>query len=163
MVKQALENPIGSLRLRELSKDKNNVVIIASDHTRPVPSKIIIPAMLNEIRKDNPKANITILIATGCHRSTTKEELVSKFGDEIVKNEKIYIHDCDEKEKLIHIGTLPSGGVCKINSIAVNADLLVAEGFIEPHFLPVFQEDEKAYCRVLQGAIRFLRIIARNS
>ena len=56
LVKTALENPIDSPRLCELAKGKNNIVIIASDHTRPVPSKIIIPAMLKEIRKHGNSA-----------------------------------------------------------------------------------------------------------
>lgn len=106
-----------------LQKSKKNVVVIAGDHTRPVPSKIIMPAMLKEIRMGNPDADITIIIATGCHRGTTKEELIDKFGEDIVAHEKIYIHDCDEREKLINIGTLPSGGECEINTIAYNADL----------------------------------------
>jgi len=71
-----------------MAEGKNKVVIIASDHTRPVPSKVIIPLMLAEIRKGNPDADITILISTGCHRATTKEELESKFGSEIMANEK---------------------------------------------------------------------------
>lgn len=151
LVKKALEEPIGSPKLSELAKGKNNIVIIASDHTRPVPSKIIMPLMLEEIRKGNPEASITILIATGCHRGTTKEELIAKFGDEIVKNENIYIHDCDEKEKLINIGILPSGGDCEINSIAVNADLLVAEGFIEPHFFAGFSGGRKSVLPGIAG------------
>jgi len=55
LVKEALANPIKSLPLHELAKGKNNIVIIASDHTRPVPSKAIIPPMLEEIRKALPK------------------------------------------------------------------------------------------------------------
>ena len=117
LVKEAMANPIGTPSLSELAKGKKNVVIIASDHTRPVPSKIIIPNMLKEIREGSPDAKITILIATGCHRGTTKDELIDKFGKEIVENENIYIHDCDETEKLINIGTLPSGGDCVINKI----------------------------------------------
>ena len=72
LVEKALQNPIGSAPLRELAKRKDKVVIIASDHTRPVPSKVLMPRLLSEIRKGNPNANITILIATGCHRGTTK-------------------------------------------------------------------------------------------
>ncbi len=151
LVKNALENPIGSAKLSELAKEKKNIVIIASDHTRPVPSKIIMPLMLEEIRKGNPDANITILIATGCHRGTTKEELILKFGEEIVNNEKIYIHDCDEKEKLVNIGTLPSGGACEINAIAIEADLLVAEGFIEPHFFAGFSGGRKSVLPGIAG------------
>ena len=81
LVKKALENPIGSPRLRDLVKGKNKIVIIASDHTRPVPSKIMAPIMLEEIRSGNPEADITFLIATGFHRPTTKEELIGKFGE----------------------------------------------------------------------------------
>ena len=151
LIARALENPIGSPRLSELARGKKNIVIIASDHTRPVPSKLIMPPMLSEIRKGNPDANITILIATGCHRETTKEELIDKFGPEIVEQEHIYIHDCDEREKLVNIGTLPSGGVCEINSIAWEADLLVAEGFIEPHFFAGFSGGRKSVLPGIAG------------
>lgn len=159
LVADALKNPVGSEKLSELSKGKKNIVIIASDHTRPVPSKIIMPQMLSEIRKGNPDADITILIATGCHRGTTKEELVAKFGEDIVNNEKIYIHDCDERKKLINIGTLPSGGECEINSIAINADLLVAEGFIEPHFFAGFSGGRKS---VLPGVAGRTTVLANH-
>ncbi|MEK6265707.1 MAG: lactate racemase domain-containing protein, partial [Clostridium sp.] len=56
LVKQAIENPIGTPRLKEMANGKNKVVIIASDHTRPVPSKVIMPLMLAEIRMGNPSA-----------------------------------------------------------------------------------------------------------
>ncbi|MBO5218084.1 MAG: DUF2088 domain-containing protein, partial [Clostridia bacterium] len=110
LVEDALANPIGSAPLCELAKGKKKIVIIASDHTRPVPSRVIMPPMLREIRRGNPDADITILIATGCHRGTTVEELRAKFGDEIVEHEKIVIHDCDAAEDMVSLGTLPSGG-----------------------------------------------------
>lgn len=159
LVKTALMNPVSSAPLAELAKGKKNIVIIASDHTRPVPSKVIMPAMLSEIRKGSPDADITILISTGCHRGTTKEELVAKFGEQIVANEKIYIHNCDEREKLTNIGTLPSGGQCEINSVAINADLLVAEGFIEPHFFAGFSGGRKS---VLPGIAGRTTVLANH-
>ncbi len=159
LVKNALMNAIGTLPLSELSKGKNNVVIIASDHTRPVPSKIIIPLMLDEIRRGNPNADITILIATGCHRGTTLNELEAKFGPEIVKNEKIYVHDCDERDNLVNIGTLPSGGDCEISRLAYEADLLVAEGFIEPHFFAGFSGGRKS---VLPGVAGRKTVLANH-
>lgn len=151
LVEAAMKEPTGSPRLSELSKGKKTVVIIASDHTRPVPSKVIIPAMLKEIREGSPDADITILIATGCHRGTTENELIAKFGEDVVKNEKIYVHDCDEREKLVEIGTLPSGEVCEINKIAYEADLLVAEGFIEPHFFAGFSGGRKSVLPGIAG------------
>ena len=151
LVKEAIENPVGSPRLCDLARGKQNVVIIASDHTRPVPSKVIMPLMLDEIRKGNPNADITILIATGCHRGTTKDELINKFGSEIVEKENIYIHDCDDRDMLINIGTLPSGGACEINRLAYEADLLVAEGFIEPHFFAGFSGGRKSVLPGIAG------------
>lgn len=151
LVRRAMQAPTGSKRLCELAAGKQKVVIIASDHTRPVPSKVIIPAMLAEIRQGSPNADITILIATGCHRGTTKAELVSKFGEDIVNSERIYVHDCDEREKLVSIGTLPSGGDCEINTIAMEADLLVAEGFIEPHFFAGFSGGRKSVLPGIAG------------
>ncbi|MBR7116593.1 MAG: nickel-dependent lactate racemase [Clostridia bacterium] len=151
LVERALREPVGSASLSELARGKNNVVIIASDHTRPVPSKVIMPKMLREIRRGNPDADITILIATGCHRGSTKAELVDKFGEEIVGNENIYIHNCDESEKIVNIGVLPSGGECEINKIAYEADLLVAEGFIEPHFFAGFSGGRKSILPGIAG------------
>ena len=143
--------PVGAPSLRELAKGKKKIVIIASDHTRPVPSKLIIPPMLRQLREGNPDAKITILIATGCHRGTTLEELKAKFGPEIVEREHIYVHDCDEREKLTNIGILPSGGPCEINSLALEADLLVAEGFIEPHFFAGFSGGRKSVLPGIAG------------
>ncbi len=159
LVDEAMKDPVDSPRLSELARGKKRVVIIASDHTRPVPSKLIIPQMLSEIREGNPEADVTILIATGCHRGTTKEELVSKFGEDIVENEKIYVHDCDEREMLVNIGTLPSGSPCEINSIAKNADLLIAEGFIEPHFFAGFSGGRKS---VLPGICSRSTVLANH-
>ncbi len=159
LVRKAVERPMNSPSLADLAKGKKNIVIIASDHTRPVPSKVIIPPMLEAIREGAPDANITILIATGCHRGTTKEELVQKFGQEIVDNENIYIHDCDEREKLRNIGTLPSGGQCEINTIALDADLLVAEGFIEPHFFAGYSGGRKS---VLPGIAGRTTVLANH-
>ena len=68
----------------ELAKGKKDIVIISSDHTRPVPSKIITPILLRRIRSVSSDARIRILVATGFHRPSTHEELVDKYGEEIV-------------------------------------------------------------------------------
>ena len=159
LVDAAMAAPEGGISLRELARGKEKVVLIASDHTRPVPSKLIVPPMLKQIREGNPNAEITILISTGCHRQTTKEELISKFGEEIVANETIVIHDCDDKENLVNIGILPSGGQCVVNRIAMEADLLVAEGFIEPHFFAGFSGGRKS---VLPGVAGRETVLANH-
>ncbi|MBR2907086.1 MAG: nickel-dependent lactate racemase [Clostridia bacterium] len=159
LVREAMANPVGSEPLSVLARGKKKIVIIASDHTRPVPSKVIMPEMLREIREGNPEADIMILIATGCHRGTTREELIAKFGEEIVEKEKIYVHDCDERDMLVNLGVLPSGGECEVNRLAVECDLLVAEGFIEPHFFAGFSGGRKS---VLPGIAGRTTVLANH-
>ena len=144
LVRESIEHPIGSPRLRELAAGKRRITIIASDHTRPVPSRVIMPQMLAEIRSGNPDAEITILVATGLHRSTTHDELVGKFGEDIVTRERIVVHDCDDAANLVNLGRLPSGGNLIVNRLAVETDLLVSEGFIEPHFFAGFSGGRKS-------------------
>ena len=144
LVQDALEHPIGTPRLCDMAIGKKNIVVISSDHTRPVPSHIMMPLILAEIRIGNPDADITFLISTGLHRTTTQEELADNFGSEIMANEKIIVHNCDDNDNLVYLGKLPSGGNLIINRLAAEADLLVAEGFIEPHFFAGFSGGRKS-------------------
>lgn len=159
IVERALDNPIGSKSLEELVKDKNNMVIITSDHTRPVPSKITLPIILRRIRKANPNIDIKILIATGFHRPTTREEMINKFGREIVENETIINHVSTDDSSLVHVGTLPSGGDLILNKLAIEAELLIAEGFIESHFFAGFSGGRKS---VLPGIASAKTIMANH-
>ena len=159
-VEKSLDNPIGSLPLEELAKGKKDIVLISSDHTRPVPSHIITPIILRRIRSVNKTARIRILVATGFHRPSTREELISKYGKEIVENEEIVMHISTDDSSMVKIGQLPSGGDCIINRIAAEADLLLAEGFIESHFFAGFSGGRKS---VLPGIASYKTIIANHS
>ena len=158
-VRRALADPIGSPRLSVLAAGAKTCVVICSDHTRPVPSKFIIPAMLEELRRGNPRLDITLLIATGCHRGTTRQELEGKFGPDIVAREKIVVHDCDDTAMLTEAETLPSGGKLIVNRLAMECDLLVAEGFIEPHFFAGFSGGRKS---VLPGIASRVTVLANH-
>lgn len=156
LVKQAMNHPLGSLPLWEMARGKATATVIISDHTRPVPSQKIIPLMLSQLRQGNPKIEITLLVATGCHRGTRREELVQKLGPEIVAKERILVHDCDDKARLTDLGVLPSGAHLMINQIAVETDLLVAEGFIEPHFFAGFSGGRKSVLPGICGRVTVL-------
>mgnify|MGYP002711909262 FL=1 len=160
IVEDSLDNPIGQKSLEELVVGKKDIVIISSDHTRPVPSKIITPILLRRIRSANPDARIRILVATGFHRPSTREELISKYGQEIVDNEEIVMHVSTDDSSMKQIGTLPSGGACIINKIAAECDLLIAEGFIEAHFFAGFSGGRKS---VLPGIASYKTIMANHS
>lgn len=144
LVLDALEHPVDSPRLRTLAEGKRNIVIVTSDHTRAVPSKITLPLLLKEIRSGNPQADITILIATGLHRPTTEEEQRRMFGDAIVDHEKIAINNAFAPEQFVELCTLPSGAVFQVNRLAAECDLLVTEGFVEPHFFAGFSGGRKS-------------------
>lgn len=144
LVLDALEHPVDSPRLRTLAEGKRKIVIVTSDHTRAVPSKITLPLLLKEIRSGNPDADITILIATGLHRPTTEEEQRRMFGDAIVDHEKIAINNAFAPEQFVELCTLPSGAVFQVNRLAAECDLLVTEGFVEPHFFAGFSGGRKS-------------------
>lgn len=144
LVLDALEHPVGSPRLRTLAEGKRKIVIVTSDHTRAVPSKITLPLLLKEIRSGNPDADITILIATGLHRPTTEEEQRRMFGDAIVDHEKIAINNAFAPKQFVELCVLPSGAVFQVNRLAAECDLLVTEGFVEPHFFAGFSGGRKS-------------------
>lgn len=144
IVKAAMENPIDSPRLSELARGKKTCTIIISDHTRPVPSRDILPNMFAELRAGSPEIEITLLVATGYHRPTTEEELIDKLGEEIYRESKIVLHDSRDDSSNVQIGVLPSGAPCVVDRAAIETDLLCAEGFIEPHFFAGFSGGRKS-------------------
>ena len=144
LVEEAMVQPIGSRPLWELAAGKKTCTIIISDHTRPVPSKDILPPMLAQLRRGNPEIQVTLLVATGFHRPTTTTELEAKLGPEIANREKILVHDAFDPDSNVEIGILPSGAPLVIDRAAVETDLLVSEGFIEPHFFAGFSGGRKS-------------------
>lgn len=159
LVRKAMANPIGSPRLSELARGKRTATIIISDHTRPVPSKHILPFMLAELREGNPDIDVTLLIATGFHRATTQEELVDKVGEDIAREVRCICHDSRDPERNVEIGVLPSGARLVIDRAAAETDLLLAEGFIEPHFFAGFSGGRKS---VLPGVCDQVTVLGNH-
>ncbi len=158
-VRAALDSPIASERLETLAAGRKTALVITSDHTRPVPSRIIMPQILERLRKGQPDIRITILVATGFHRGTTRAELEAKLGEEIVRRERIVVHDSSDASALAEAGTLPSGGKLIVNRLALESDLVVAEGFIEPHFFAGFSGGRKS---ILPGIVSRETVLANH-
>ena len=66
------------------------------------------------------------------------------FGDNIVDNEKIAVNDAFKDEDFAYVRTLPSGAELWVNKLALECDLLITEGFIEPHFFAGFSGGRKS-------------------
>ena len=158
-VARALDAPFGSPRLEELAAGRRSAVLILSDHTRPVPSRHLVPALLSRLRRGNPDIDVTLLVATGCHRAPRRDELVEKLGEEIVARERIALHVATDDASLADAGVLPSGGRLRLNRLALEADLLLSEGFIEPHFFAGFSGGRKA---VLPGVASRVTVLANH-
>ena len=122
LVQAAMAEPIASPRLRELAAGKKTCTVIISDHTRPVPSRHILPFLLEELRQGNPAIEITLLVATGCHRASSAEELAAKLGPKIMAKEKIVIHDSQDPSGNVKVGVLPSGADLVIDRLAAETD-----------------------------------------
>ena len=74
-VKRALNNPIGALRLSQTVKTGEKIVIVTSDITRPLPSKVILPVIVEELQSIGVKLeDITIVFALGSHRKQSEDE-----------------------------------------------------------------------------------------
>lgn len=159
IVLRSMRSPLGSPALAELAKGKKRVAVITSDHTRPVPSRITLPPILAEVRRGAPDARITVVVATGCHRPMSEGEMRERFGSEVYERETFLVHDSTDESRLRAIGTLSSGGECIINTEVLDADLVVSEGFIEPHFFAGYSGGRKA---VLPGSASYATVLANH-
>ncbi len=151
LVAAALDNPLGTPRLEDLAVGKRSVAVLTSDHTRPVPSHITLPLLLERLRRKNPSIKVEVLVATGSHRPASEDEMRAKFGTEIVRREIFIMHHCTDHASLGFVGQLPSGGELWLNRHALDSELLVAEGFIEPHFFAGFSGGRKSVLPGIAG------------
>ena len=81
-VRRALNEPIGTPRLRDIVHPGEKIAIITSDITRPMPTWKVMPALLDELYDAGVKReDITLVFALGSHRCHTEEEQRHLAGD----------------------------------------------------------------------------------
>ena len=132
-VVNALENPIGSSRLRTIAAGARNVVIISDDATRLTPVSLILPHVINELAAAGiADDDTTIVMANGTHRTMTPEEIDAKLGPDFTARFRVENHDYRASE-LVDIGATPSGVPVVINRVVADADLVIGIGSIIPH------------------------------
>lgn len=160
LVRAALAAPIGSPTLGALAEKARRVLIITSDHTRPVPSAVTLPILLETLRAARPDVEVKILIATGMHRASTPAEMEAKYGADVCAREDLINHDSRDDSAMVYKGILPSGGALWVNRLVDWADLVVAEGFIEPHFFAGFSGGRKS---VLPGIASYKTVVYNHN
>jgi len=149
-ISKSLASPIGSPPLREIAKGKTSAVVVLSDFTRPVPHKILLPPLLEELaRAGISRDGVTLLFACGLHRSMSEEEIVENVGREIAKTYPIANHDATDRSSLEYLGDLEGRIPLWISRRFLHADLRILTGLIEPHLMAGFSGG----CKVLAPGI----------
>ena len=133
-IKNVLVHPTGSPPLRELATMGQRVCIVFTDITRSSPDYLLVPALLEELEKNGIRdQDITLLCGIGMHRSSSTAEKISKLGAELVNRYRVSDHEPQNPAALVDLGMTSDGVPIQVNRLALDADLLIATGIVEPH------------------------------
>jgi nickel-dependent lactate racemase len=146
----ALRAPIGRPPLRELARPGQKIAISVCDITRPQPRREILAALFAEM-PDVRAEDVTILIATGTHRTNTSAELDAMLGAGIVRRYRVLNHDSRDRASLAAAGTTKNGVEVWIKREFLDADIRITTGFVEPHFFAGFSGGPKMVAPGLAG------------
>ncbi|MDX9821448.1 MAG: nickel-dependent lactate racemase [Syntrophales bacterium] len=155
-IRAALAKPISSPPLVEIVRRKAKrpedvaVAITVSDITRPVPYKgtngIMTPVLQELAAAGIRRSNITIVVGTGMHRPSTDQEKLDMLGEEVCRDYRIVDHDCEDLASLAYVGKTRSGGDVHVNAVFHRADLRIATGLVESHFMAGVSGGRKSIC-----------------
>lgn len=139
---QALENPIGALRLREVVKPGEKIAIVTSDITRPMPTYAVMPSLLDELYAAGvSRDDITLVFALGSHRCHTEEEKRKLAGERAYAEIRCIDGDASD---CVHLGRTIHGTPVDIVSVVANADRRICLGNIEYHYFAGYSGGAKA-------------------
>ncbi len=133
-VEEALAHPIGSPPVRDLGGRGDRVCIVFTDITRASPDHVLVPALLRELEAGGVRdEDVTLLCGIGMHRPSTHEEKVAKLGEDVVERYRVIDNEPRNAEVLVDLGTTEGGVPVSAHEAAVDADVLMATGLVEPH------------------------------
>ena len=141
-IMDALEHPIDSESFDTFLSDAKDVLFIVNDGTRPTPTAKV----LDFIRDRIEGLNVRFIVATGCHRAPTEEELEEIFGSNLSTfRDRIYAHDSKKDEDMVCIGVSKNGTEMCVNRMGVEAHKIVIIGSVEPHYFAGYTGGRKAF------------------
>jgi lactate racemase len=136
-IRQALDHPVAAKPLSTLAQGRKSACILICDITRPVPNKLFLRPMIEELIKGGiPVKNISVLVATGLHRPNEGAELEELVGDPwVLQMVRVENHFARNDADHVDLGHTSRGTPVKIDRRLVEADLRIATGLVEPHFM----------------------------
>jgi nickel-dependent lactate racemase len=151
-VARALKEPIASKRLGEIVKPESKVAIVADDATRPAPSSIIIPPLLDELNAAGVKnENLTIVFGCGMHRPVKREEAALLLGEDVLGRVKSESHDCRAQD-LVYVGTTQKHGTkVYLNRVLAEADVRILTGDVCFHYFAGYGGGRKSVLPGVSG------------
>ena len=145
-VAAALDKPTASPPLEELASDASTACIAICDITRPVPNSLFLRPMIERLMSAGvPAGAITVIVATGLHRPNEGEELEELIGDRwVLENVNVVNHFARNDADHVHLGTTSTRGtVVRLDRRFVEADIRIATGLVEPHFMAGYSGGRK--------------------
>jgi len=151
-IERALKEPVGSKKLSEIVKPEHKVAIVVDDATRPAPSHLMIPPILDELNMAGVKnENITIIFGCGTHKGVTREEAVRLLGEAVLNCVKAISHDC-KAEDLVYVGTTQKHGTkVYLNRIFAEADIKILTGDVCFHYYAGYGGGRKSVLPAVSG------------
>jgi lactate racemase len=137
-VARALAEPVGVPALPALARGRRSACILICDITRPVPNGLFLgPLVRGLLDAGVPRAGITVLVATGLHRANEGAELAELVGDPwVLETVSVANHDATVDRDHVLLGRTPGRGtVVRLDRRLMAADLKIATGLVEPHFM----------------------------
>jgi lactate racemase len=133
-IHEALTHPIGTSPLAELTGPGKRVCIVFTDITRASPDHLLVPALLGELEKAGVRdEDIILLCGIGMHRPSTYAEKITKLGADVVARYRVIDNEPQNPAALVDLGLTPGGVPVFLHRAAVETDLLIATGIVEPH------------------------------
>ena len=137
-VERAFAAPIGAPPLAHLARGRRSACILVCDITRPVPNHVFLGPMIRTLVSSGiPAREIMVLVATGLHRPNQGDELAELVGDRwVLDTVRIENHFARDAAAHVDLGfTTTRGTPVKLDRRFVDADLRIATGLVEPHFM----------------------------
>ena len=145
-IREALDHPIAARPLKALARGRKSACILICDITRPVPNHLFLRPMIEDLMGVGIAAkNICVLVATGLHRPNEGAELAELIGDPWVL-ETITVKNHFARNDLEHVDlgvTATRQTPVKIDRSFMEADLKIATGLVEPHFMAGYSGGRK--------------------
>ncbi|MCG8650642.1 MAG: lactate racemase domain-containing protein, partial [Pirellulales bacterium] len=145
-ISQALAHPVGSPPLAELASNAKSACIAICDITRPVPNHLFLRPLIQSLLEHGlPASAITVLVATGLHRPNEGHELAELIGDPwVLDTVPVVNHFARRDQEHVLLGrTKTRQTVVRLDRRFVEADLRIATGLVEPHFMAGYSGGRK--------------------